>query len=479
MPRQILVLVLSAALGGLIFLIPGCDELVTQTIETTTAGNPTAEFGISPDSGCIPLLVRFDDASSGPIARWIWNFGDGFYDTILADSGDVSHTYTLPGSYTVTLSVFDTIDGSDAETKKRAVIVGHNVDSVTLSDTLGCPGEEYTFTAHNPYGISTWRWTFGDGTPALTDSSLVQTHVYDEPGVYEFKLIVTGECGQKTLIDTVHILNCATPSFTADPVEGCAPLVVTFVDQSRPAIDSSVSPPDTTVIVDWLWNFGNGTTLHEQGDAIEVTYASAGSYPVRLTVTTLSGGVTSYVDTIVVHSSTAPFFSAVPTSACQVANRQFLVQFTRTAALDTAWFWDFGDGDTSEAQSPIHAYTTPGKYTVKLIAYGACGADSAVTVIPNMITYYDHLVSKSFSYSQAQPIDSPYVITFIDQSPPAVVLTRHWDFGVAPFPDTDTVVRTFLTSATFTTRLTRYNDCDSIWADSQIVIQPLIQPLTK
>jgi len=57
-------LVLLAALGGLILLAPGCDELVTETIEVTTAGNPTAEFGISPDSA-VSLLVSFDDASSG------------------------------------------------------------------------------------------------------------------------------------------------------------------------------------------------------------------------------------------------------------------------------------------------------------------------------------------------------------------------------------------------------------------------------
>jgi PKD repeat protein len=472
MPRQLLVLVLSAALGGLIFLAPGCDELVTQTIETTIAGNPTAEFIISPDSGCIPLLVHFDDVSSGPVVRWIWNFGDGVHDTILADSGDVSHTYTVLGSYTVTLSVFDAIDGSDAETKKRAVIVGHNVDSVTLSNTLGCPGEEFTFTAHNPYGIATWQWSFGDGTTPLTDSSLVQTHVYDEPGVYEFKLTVTGECGQKILVDTVHILNCGVPSFTADPAEGCAPLVVTFVDQSSPPIDTSADPDDTLdVIVDWLWNFGNGTTLHEQGDSIEVTYATAGSYPVTLSVTTDSGGVTSYVDTIVVHSSTAPLFTAEPTSACQVANRQFLVKFTRTAAMDMAWHWDFGDGDTSQAQNPIHAYTSPGRYSVRLIAYGACGADSIVEVDSNMITLNDRLDTPSFSYSTVKLSDTQYVTTFVDQSPPAAVFTLAWDIGLPPLRFSDTVVDTFTAPDTFVVRLTRFNDCDSLFFDDSVRIQ--------
>jgi len=472
MPRQLMVLVLLAALGGLILLAPGCDELVTETIEVTTAGNPTAEFGISPDSGCVPLLVSFDDASSGPVVRWVWNFGDGVYDTILADSGDVSHTYTLPGTYTVTLSVFDNSDGSDVETKKRAVIAGQSIDSVTLSDTLSCPGNELTFTAHDPSGIASWLWAFGDGT-TLTDSSFVQTHVYDEPGVYQFKLTLTGECGQKILVDTVHILNCGTPLFAADPAEGCAPLTVTFVDQSSPPIDTSADPDSTLgVIVDWHWDFGNGTTLNEQGDSIEVTYASAGSYPVTLTTTTDAGGVTSYVDTIVVHAESDQLFTAEPVSACQLPGRQFLVKFTRTAAMDTSWHWDFGDGDTSKAQSPIHAYTSPGKFTVRLVAYGACGADSAVAVDSDLISYSDMLSSVVFSYVAVPLNADSSIIAFMDQSPEATVVSRAWYLGTTLYPNQTgpTVVDTLASPGTITVTLCRFNDCDSISFDSTIII---------
>jgi PKD repeat protein len=472
MPRRLMVLVLLAALGGLILLAPGCDELVTETIEVTTAGNPTAEFIITPDSGCVPLQVSFDDASSGPVVRWIWNFGDGAYDTIFADSGDVSHTYTVPGNYTVTLSVFDNIDGSDVETKKRAVIAGQSIDSVTISDTLSCPGNELIFTAYDPFGVASWQWAFGDGT-ILTDSSFVQTHVYDEPGIYQFKLTLMGECGQKILVDTVHILSCGTPLFTASPAEGCEPLTVTFVDQSSPPIDTSADPDDTLdVIVDWLWDFGNGTTLHEQGDSNEVTYASAGSYPVTLTITTDSGGVTSYVDTIVVYADSDQLFTAEPVSACQVPGRQYLVKFTRAAAMDTAWHWDFGDGDTSKAQSPIHAYTAPGIYTVRLIAYGACGTDSAVEVDSGLITYGDMLNSVVFSYIVVPLNADSSIIAFTDQSPAAAVVTRAWYLGTALFPNPTgpTVVDTFAVPNTITVTLWRFNDCDSISFDSTITI---------
>jgi len=286
---------------------------------------------------------------------------------------------------------------------------------------------------------------------------------------------VTGECGQKIMVDTVHILNCGTPCFTSDPTEGCAPLVVTFVDQSSPPTDTSADP-DTAigVISDWLWDFGNGTTLNEQGDAIEVTYASAGSYPVSLTITTDLGGVTSYVDTIVVHANPGQFFTAEPVSACQIPGRQFLVKFTRVAAMDTAWHWDFGDGDTSQAQNPIHAYITPGRYNVQLTAYGACGADSIVEMDSNMITFNDPLDTPAFSYNMMEFEPGRYFIAFTDHSPEAAVFTRAWYLGPEVHPTADTtaatVVDTFPSPGTYTVRLTRFNDCDTVSLDTQIIL---------
>ena len=52
------------------------------------------------------------------------------------------------------------------------------------------------------------------------------------------------------------------------------------------------------------------------------------------------------------------------------------VQFTNTSTGDSSWDWDFGDGGSSTAQNPSHAYALPGDYTVKLTVTGAGGSDS-------------------------------------------------------------------------------------------------------
>ena len=42
--------------------------------------------------------------------------------------------------------------------------------------------------------------------------------------------------------------------------------------------------------------------------------------------------------------------------------------YNRSSASATGFLWDFGDGTTSELQSPYHHYTTKGQYIVTLTA---------------------------------------------------------------------------------------------------------------
>jgi uncharacterized protein YkwD len=75
------------------------DFTLAPSFVEVAAGTPVAEFTAGGAQGIGPLTVSFQDTSSGAPTAWIWDFGDGAQDT----TQNPSHTYSQPGSYTVTL----------------------------------------------------------------------------------------------------------------------------------------------------------------------------------------------------------------------------------------------------------------------------------------------------------------------------------------------------------------------------------------
>ena len=84
----------------------------TLLTDLTSASVPlTASFSANPANGSAPLNVAFTDISSGPVTAWLWDFGDGSSSR----TQHPNHTYTTPGDYTVSLTVFDTTTSSTAQ----------------------------------------------------------------------------------------------------------------------------------------------------------------------------------------------------------------------------------------------------------------------------------------------------------------------------------------------------------------------------
>ncbi len=99
-------------------------------------------------------------------------------------------------------------------------------------------------------------------------------------------------------------------AFTATPVSGCAPLVVSFKDQST-------GDPKS-----WNWDFGNGQLSNVQSPV--VVFSQPGIYSVKLVVKNASGthGITKD-NYIVVNPSPQADFSANITTGCTPVNVQF------------------------------------------------------------------------------------------------------------------------------------------------------------
>jgi PKD repeat protein len=114
----------------------------TDLVTATPPPAPTADLSASPTSGGAPLDVAFSDRSSGDPTGWSWDFGDGTTST----AQNPLHTYSSPGSYTVSLTVTNA-GGSDTATKPD-YIVAVAVDPVLVGagDIADCslPNDEAT-----------------------------------------------------------------------------------------------------------------------------------------------------------------------------------------------------------------------------------------------------------------------------------------------------------------------------------------------
>ncbi len=97
----------------------GSDELTrTDYVTVDPPPPPEADFSGSPLSGAAPLTVAFVDLSRGEVSAWLWEFGDGASSVEQAPI----HTYTDPGTFSVSLTVAGP-DGTDTLTRQSLVRV--------------------------------------------------------------------------------------------------------------------------------------------------------------------------------------------------------------------------------------------------------------------------------------------------------------------------------------------------------------------
>ncbi|WP_321423207.1 NosD domain-containing protein [uncultured Methanobacterium sp.] len=177
---------------------------------------PVANFTATPTSGVEPVDVQFTDNSSNNPTSWAWDFGDGATST----EKNPNHTYTTPGTYTVTLTATNSA-GNNTLTQTNLITVNWAAPtaSFTSNATSGFAPLDVQFNDGSKGAVTGWLWDFGDGT---TSTEQNPTHTYLNSGTYTVTLTVTGPGGNSTVTQTNYIsaFNSTAPSVTATPDAG-------------------------------------------------------------------------------------------------------------------------------------------------------------------------------------------------------------------------------------------------------------------
>lgn len=396
---------------------------------------PVADFTATPLTGCAPLVVNFTSTSTGNPTSYQWDLGNGV-NTVQQNP---STAYTTPGTYTVTLTVSNA-NGTNTKTVTNYITVIPNPTiSITAVDSADCPPFTVQFnnlTNLNAPGAGTYNWSFGDGNVSNT---INPTNTYFAPGLYNITLVATNSAGCAATAVIPGMINIYTPpvtSFTATPTSYCGtPAPITFNA-------STIGWGPYT----YSWDFGDGNV----GVGVSPThfYTTSGTYTVTLIVTDGHGCKDTFVRTNYISiGSIAASYTTSPSPACENAP----ITFTNTSNGGTSYAWDFGDGNTSTLQNPVHVYATPGVYNIKLAIYdGPCG-DSVtlpLTVNPGPGT--------NFAFTPTQPCPAPSLIQFTNFTSGGAV-SYAWDFGDGQTSNLTNPSHTYNTNNFFPVRLTATN----------------------
>ncbi|MFN8182168.1 MAG: PKD domain-containing protein [Bacteroidia bacterium] len=315
----------------------------------------TASF--TPPSGCTGQSLSFSGtgtSSMSTISGYSWNFGDG---SPASNSQNTTHTYSSSGNYTVTLTVTNA-SGCTMTSTQTVAVSAPPVISVSPSVTSGCGPLSVNFS-NSTTGATSYSWNFGDGSP--TSSSTSPTHVYTSNGTYTVTMTATNASGCSATYTGTNLINVAngpTASFSNATPSICLGDTIRF---------TNLSTANGTPISGYSWDFDDGTPASTQTSPTHI-YTSPGTYAVTLTT---SAGVCSDDTTINVTVNPAPVaaFTAPTTTGCG----SLAVAFNNTTTGSPVYTWNFGDGTTSALSAPTHIYSTPGTYTVTLIAtQGSC-----------------------------------------------------------------------------------------------------------
>lgn len=151
--------------------------------------------------------------SSYNVASYQWQFGDGQ----TATGANPTHTYTESGTYTVTLTIPDEVNGLQTTyTKPITVVAGEGLTAgFTTSQRSGTPPLTVQFVDTSTGNPTAWAWNFGDGS--ATSNTRNPSHTYASIGSYTVSLYVENAEDSDWEVKTNYITVSSFPPIIASP----------------------------------------------------------------------------------------------------------------------------------------------------------------------------------------------------------------------------------------------------------------------
>ncbi len=338
----------------------GCIDSLTRRINFSA---PNKNFGANRLTGCVGTQIQFRDSTSFGSA-WLWSFGDGNTSTLR----NPSHSYNLPGQYTVKLIIDPGTPCEDSIVKPLFITISRPIAEFTATPRSGCRPLTVQFTDQSVgqfAAITDWQWRFG-GSGSATSSDQNPTHTFTETAnSYDIRLIVTDAngCSRGIVKDNYIRMTVIQPNFTFSSPR-CPGRPVTF---------TNTTPQPAGMLFEW--DFGDGNIVTSTNASF--TFSSNGIMPVKLTAKRVVGNDTceESITRNVNVQGVGVDFSATTDFPCPPAPVVFQ---NLTTDPDVTFRWYFGNGRTSTEINPIHIYYFPGEYDITLVGEKSNGCKDSL-----------------------------------------------------------------------------------------------------
>lgn len=393
------------------------------TLFLTTIGNSKAQDIVIATCDAVyraDTEIQFSVQNADTTVQSIlWNFDDG--TPAGANTEVVNHTYTVPGNYTVSMTITYVDNSSEIITKN--IVIGQSLFTVTVTNcsnniTLGQPISFETLAAT---GLSSTEWTWGDGTTNITSSNLT-SHTYQSPNIYTITAKRTFDNGCVSIGET-RIGPFNGFRISASQVTCQANGLTQGMD-----VDYTTSYTGTQVLDYVVWT--SQDSIRERRDTPNYNYTRSLQENETIgLIRYFDNGAcidTSFIDMVIQNN-------LISTTAAneRCTERDISFQYTGVTEIINSiqWEWDDGTSQTGTETSITKYYDTRALDTlVTTITYNSTCTD----VVTQYIKIYGKPVISAFrDYENFEPycLNSPEVLRFEYKEPLSPDISVDVDFG--------------------------------------------------
>jgi gliding motility-associated-like protein len=321
---------------------------------------PQVAFTLDQNVFCLGNTLSINNLSTGAVA-FSWSFGNG--------EGGVGfeplYEYPAAGDFQIRLIGYSPVFACPDTTFQNATIQAFPIIDIVANPASGCAPLNVQFVNNTQFSTIS-IWDFGNG---LTSTSFSPSTTYSAVGTYIAKLTSHNYDFASNLdcstFDELPITVFPTPSssFTTSSQLACGPPAATSVQNLSSGAFA------------YIWTWENLQSLQFEPN---IVFSDTGMKVITLVASneySCSDTTTSFFDVI---GQPDPNLRIAPPAGCAPLS----VEFESLTTYGDEWFWDFGDGSTSNS-GPLtnHDFPIPGTYNVSLRIgnENECLSDTLVT----------------------------------------------------------------------------------------------------